>query len=424
MTWTEFTAVILCGYGEALYPLVDEGESCKALLPICTRPMLSYPLRWLERACIQTILIACHQESLAAITAYVKAWEKASTGTCKITVEAVSSIDETVGTADVVHDLADKIQTDFIVLGCDFVSSRPAAAFLDLHRRRDATVTALLYEADGDIYKDSEHELIGLSPQRDQLLYLRNLDDVEDDVVSVRMSLLWKHPRLVLSTRVRSAHVFVCKHAILTHLRHMKKLEGEHSRDDMTSFKDDFFPLLIKAQTSGAVRKQLQLHSTVLVAAHVYAKNEQDSFVLRAETLPLYMEANRHYAKLEPAEARVPASTTLVNGTLGSSVTLDSLIGEHSSAGERTYIKQGSVVGNHVRIGRGVRITACVVADYVSIGENCVLEATVIGRSATIGAKSNLKSCRVGGNVTVAGGTGARNEVFVQSDLVHAIDPI
>ena len=45
----EFQVVIYCGQGTRLYPLTDKETSPKALLPMVGRPLIHYPLEWIER---------------------------------------------------------------------------------------------------------------------------------------------------------------------------------------------------------------------------------------------------------------------------------------------------------------------------------------------------------------------------------------
>lgn len=47
---TDLQAIILCGSGHRLNPLVDEEKLPKCMLPIANRPMLYYPLTWLLQA--------------------------------------------------------------------------------------------------------------------------------------------------------------------------------------------------------------------------------------------------------------------------------------------------------------------------------------------------------------------------------------
>ena len=119
----EFTAIILAGYGGSLYPLTEPENVPKALLPIANKPMISYPLTWLEQAGITTVIIVCQEEAESKISHWVKnGWK----GSGRPSVVAVSSEDEAVGSADALRDIKDKIKTDFIVISCDSILEMPA----------------------------------------------------------------------------------------------------------------------------------------------------------------------------------------------------------------------------------------------------------------------------------------------------------
>ncbi|KAJ3476856.1 hypothetical protein NLI96_g10873 [Meripilus lineatus] len=56
LTPPEFMAVLIAGFGNELSPLTSkgsEGPSPKALLPVANKPMLDYPLAWLESSGIR-----------------------------------------------------------------------------------------------------------------------------------------------------------------------------------------------------------------------------------------------------------------------------------------------------------------------------------------------------------------------------------
>ncbi|RIB22330.1 hypothetical protein C2G38_2140238 [Gigaspora rosea] len=44
--YSEFQAIVLAGYGHRLYPLSEDNNLPKALLPLANKPMLYYVLDW------------------------------------------------------------------------------------------------------------------------------------------------------------------------------------------------------------------------------------------------------------------------------------------------------------------------------------------------------------------------------------------
>lgn len=150
-----FQAVILCGPGTSLHPFTDALDLPKALLPIANKPMLHYPLEWCEKAgfdcmyplcssivgrvafcCMTTpanfypfpsflaILVLTLTEHLVPIQSYIRS----RTFPAAIQVEAPSSLDENLGTADVLRLAYNHgwIAGDFVVLPCDLVTDLEA----------------------------------------------------------------------------------------------------------------------------------------------------------------------------------------------------------------------------------------------------------------------------------------------------------
>lgn len=54
---SDIQAVILCGPGHSLDPLIDEESTPKALLPIANKPLLYYPITWLQQSGVTGICI-------------------------------------------------------------------------------------------------------------------------------------------------------------------------------------------------------------------------------------------------------------------------------------------------------------------------------------------------------------------------------
>ncbi|KAJ3347724.1 hypothetical protein HDU91_006718, partial [Kappamyces sp. JEL0680] len=67
----EFIAIILCGYGARMYPLTEESNLPKALLPIANKPMISHALEWVEKTSISNVLVVCYPEAKAKISSHV-----------------------------------------------------------------------------------------------------------------------------------------------------------------------------------------------------------------------------------------------------------------------------------------------------------------------------------------------------------------
>jgi translation initiation factor eIF-2B subunit gamma len=124
-------AIILCGPGTSLYPFSKADDAPKALLPIANVPMIYYPLEWCQKATVRSITIVALNEHRPALESYLSSTKflnsAASKGLKKLdiplTLETPSSIDDSLGTADLLRILFKngKINGDFLVLPCDLV---------------------------------------------------------------------------------------------------------------------------------------------------------------------------------------------------------------------------------------------------------------------------------------------------------------
>jgi translation initiation factor eIF-2B subunit gamma len=157
----------------------------------------------------------------------------------------------------------------------------------------------------------------------------------------------------------------------------------------LVSIKNDLVPMLLECQhrktlveslgISGFQQdhqpdlfKKARLYSlsqpNVLPQVSCYAIVQRQGFTARANTVWSYAEINRTMVKNLPNE-KVPDTTEVspktqvlvfVNFKIGN----DSLIGHSTTIGERCSVKR-TVVGNHVKIGKGCKLINCVVMDYV-----------------------------------------------------------
>ncbi len=94
--------------------------------------------------------------------------------------------------------------------------------------------------------------------------------------------------------------------------------------------------------------------------------------LIRANSLAGYWELNRRFLRTLPPTPRMPdtANGTDEHPPISSSAQIspDSLIGEGTRVGDRASIKK-CVVGRHCHIGRGAKLTGCVLWDFVTVEE-------------------------------------------------------
>ncbi|KAI8094462.1 nucleotide-diphospho-sugar transferase [Thamnidium elegans] len=373
---SEFQAVVLAGYGSSnrLYPISEEDNLPKALLPVGNKPVISYTLEWLEKAGIHAIGNAPQK-----LSAYLRTY----TGNIHTQVVSVDEDDET---ADALRTIKDKI---------DPGSTESASKDDDL----------LPY--------------VGIDPTRNALVYkaIRS----EDDDFSMRMSLLNKFPRVRVHTDLQDAHLYIFKRWVIDMLV---------EKENITSISKDLIPLLVKCQyqkklvereeinkytstydnllanalslsttQSAEVDDELvdPIHSNFKSPIKTYVHVYRGGFCGRGNTTASYSELNRYATKQGASITRVPSSAEVAPRT---QVGNDSVIGEYTKIDERSSVKK-SCVGAHCVIGKNVKIANSVIMDHVVIGDNVKIDGCIICNNANIQEKSYMKDCDVAGGYIV-----------------------
>ncbi|KAG8713121.1 hypothetical protein FRC09_019068 [Ceratobasidium sp. 395] len=406
----EFQAVILAGHGANLQPLTNEvgGQTAsKALLPVGNRPMISHVLHWIE----DYVLVVCPSAHKPEISHHLHRSEYSN-----MQLDLVS-VDED----DLV--LTGTAQLDVIVLPCDFLPppSLSLTTLLNAFREDvdEPVAGVLLYErsVSGDGKDKGPKLTIGIDEATKTLLYVDGDDDDEDEL-EIHMGLTTEFPKTRFTARYIDSHVYVLRRSVLGALQ-------QHS--GLLSFREEVLPWLCKLgyrkskrERWGAALKPQDpylrlavLHTTAYIhrdpltgaitnaptspemptpyeddpstkdkaqvgrplrTAYV-AHRAKDGFAGRGNTVPGYMELNRQ--ALARLTTKQPGKSAPAHS--------DSLIPASVTVGERASIKR-SVIGEHCRIGKNVKITGCVVMDHVEIAE---------GRQCQIGERANLKECEL-----------------------------
>ncbi|KAF8929587.1 nucleotide-diphospho-sugar transferase [Dissophora ornata] len=432
----EFQAIIMAGYGNGLYPLTEENNMPKALLPVVNQPMISYQLAWLEDSGVSDVIVVSLNSGSKKLGHYL---DRVYEGQLHINLEVV---DDNTGTADALALIKDKIQTDFIVISCDLLTSLIPHQFLDVHRSEDPTVTALFFEPNkgeggpcGSSKVKEVTQYVGIDASNSQLVYLNNSDAMDSDEFSLRTSLLAKHPVTNISRLLQDAHLYVFKRWVIDLIAEVS------NKRTMASIKEHVLPLLVKSQhqrvladregVTKAVEAALSTHPSTqklaLSLSTTQAPETEDgkgrewkslvnckAFVLpkeiycgRANTIPNYFEINRYYTKITDKE-RNPGATSQVQTQVGA----DSLIGDDTKIGDRSSVKK-STIGSHITIGKNVKIVNSIVMDHAIIEDNVKIEGCIICSGSKVCEKSTLRDCEVGGGFRVEKETTARNEQLV-----------
>ncbi|KZT11063.1 UDP-3-O-glucosamine N-acyltransferase [Laetiporus sulphureus 93-53] len=255
----EFLAVVLAGFGNELLPLTGnygDEPSPKALLPIANKPMLEYPLVWIEQSVIRDVLLICPTAHRSALSNYVQSDASSAFPSLRIDLQTYDETQESsVGTCTILRHFSHRIQQDFVLLPCDFVSPPSFSLSKILNKFRTestydgAIATACFFESRKS-EKGSTTEEWGVLPSavpvvRDDrsgtLLYVDSPDDLDTngEELELRMSLLSRYPRARLSANLEDSHVYVCRRQVLDAL---------NEKPQFDSIREEFIPWLCKPQ--------------------------------------------------------------------------------------------------------------------------------------------------------------------------------
>ncbi|XP_065827922.1 translation initiation factor eIF2B subunit gamma-like isoform X2 [Oscarella lobularis] len=443
----EFQPVIMAaGRGSRMYPLTE--ATPKALLSVGNHPMIYYPVKMLEKAGFEEVIVVVLKSALSQIRYVLQEVYRTP-----ISVDFVSiPDDQDTGTADALRYVAPKLRgADVLVVSCDTITDVALHRLADVHRLRDATLTMLLGSNDSSqAEKDAvgtktkkrlaietgERDFVGLD--NDRVLFFSAQADLDEEVV-IRKSMLERFPSFTIYTRLVDAHLYLMKKWVVDFLGENKSL---------SSIKGELLPYLVRKQFVRTQKGMVNLdvsgmsnslekrpendvfnfanssHNSILQLAEqmstsgigqdiaggrnnvkCYAAVVKDGFCIRANTVPFYMEANRQIAKQTSVHS---TATIKPKSQVGS----DSLVGEGTSIGEKCSVKW-SIIGKHCVLSDKVKVSNCVIMDYVTIKEGCNLQQCIVCENAHVDEGCSLKDCQVAKGFTVKGKTDAKGEVLI-----------
>jgi hypothetical protein len=134
------------------------------------------------------------------------------------------------------------------------------------------------------------------------------------------------------------------------------------------------------------------------------APEPEPEYLLRANSLAGYWEINRRlvrslgaaYAAAGGAASGTPPPNPASDEIAATAqISPDSLVGEGSRVADRASIKK-CVVGRHCNIGKGAKLTGCVLWDWVTVEDNARIENAILCGNVRIGEKANIKDCEFG----------------------------
>lgn len=494
---TTMQAVIFCGPGHRLTPLVDDEVFPKCKLPIANRPMLSYPLSFLHAAGIKEVFIICPSSSGPSIQSFLDGRTTLEGGgdlmRAEIILEDSFDMDPPIsststssyemmlssggynGTLPALISIKKRLEGDFLVLPCDFITDLPLSTILESWKTRHhntgimsllstpfaanfsqqikedtSTVTGLsstttTTTASGSSsnpeplhrLSDDSGLLIGIDKVGgERATFWLQKDDIEDDRLSFPMAMLTRYPHISLRTDLIDLHFYIIRRSMLDDARLFpqsnnpitssnifSQLKGQPLMPPpcppLHSLREDLIPRLVKRQFGS--KDEYMFKVLIVDGANGANGSLQTSYCLRANTLSSWAEVNKQVVRRLGQTGERLLSQAAEIGKKSQIGQIDTMVGDHSVVGEKSSIKR-SCIGKMVRIGHSTKISNSVIMDNVIIGDNCKLEGCIVGPYSIIKGSTHLKDCDVGcGHVIVEEGTIAKGEMFTGAqDVSHS----
>ncbi|RCK62643.1 Translation initiation factor eIF-2B subunit gamma [Candida viswanathii] len=419
----EFTAVVVCGRGKALSPFsqVRSTGIPKALLPIANKPMVHYVLEWCLQANFGKVIVLADEEEddnkliQNSVKAFQEEYQKKENTPVQIDVLGYTCDNN----GSILHHLyklhQDKEQgrvlsKNFIILPCDMITNIPPQVIIEAYRNKQDSDLGLLiayknqldiedkkgkiFPRNYTIYSDND----AAGNNNPVLLDMYNPQDIEfHQALTIRTQMCWRYPASTISNKLLNSGIFIgsCKDIF------------EIFEEQKDKYTESYFAKRSLLKIVRDLSRRSWKHSNVKESVGLFIVPKQATF-FRCNNLPVLMEANRYFMKLQAMNKSTTQHPTKQDKTASAHVGNDSLVGESTELGEKTNVKK-SVIGSNCKIGRKNKITGCLILDNVEIGDDVTLENCIIGHDVIIQSKCKLTNCNVESTNEVVTGTHTKN---------------
>ncbi|KAH7950016.1 hypothetical protein HPB49_018421 [Dermacentor silvarum] len=425
----DFQAVVMAaGRGSRLTELLT-ADCFKYQLPVANLPMIYYPLRALKNAGFSEAIVVLPSSARARIDDSL-----ADRVGLRLDYEfvAASAGEEDLGTLQSLRQIVakGKIKKDVFVVGCDLVTDFDFTHVANLHRVRNATMTALLAPTSQSLRESPvpgtrgkpklERDLVGIEPGT-QRLVLFNAEADFEETVTVRRKVLKEHPVIDVRSDLVDAHVYLLNKWLLPYLL---------KDDGITTIKGELVPLLtshfqFRLQKKPVIlfffflsKRYAPLSGSDLLGVDLgdefnlgdtgtqknpircYAYVAEGAFLVRTNTVAGYMEANRQAHQLSKEIFPHVASGRF-----------DNIVADKVEFGEKSSVRH-CVLGQNCRIGAQAKVSDSVLLDGVMVGDGVSIQGCIVCGVQDIGSGAVLKNCIVAHKKNVASDAKHANEVL------------
>lgn len=418
--------VMAAGRGSRLAELMSP-DCPKYLLPIGNLPMIYYPLCALKRAGFRDAIVIVPSSAKYKIDETLS--EKVG---IRIDYVPIPASEDDIGTAESLRLIKDKLKKDVLVVSCDLVTDFNLARLAEFHRTNDATLTALFAPLSKSLKEQPvpgsrgkptlEKDIIGLEPKTNRLALFSAEADFEE-VVSVRRSVLQTHPVIDVSSDLTDAHAYVLSKWLLPWLvanKNIMTVKGElvplvtklqfradplkkttalMQGDDLPE--TSIFRFIPKPPELGTAERCYAMWQDEEVdPIRCFAVMADDNFLVRANTIAGYVEANRKVRQLD--------MTIFSQVSVGR---FDNVTGDQVALGEKANVRE-SIIGARCRIGAKASVQSSILMDDICVEDGASVMGSVLCGMLEVGRGTQLQNCIVCHKKSLPSGVRHSNEVL------------
>lgn len=427
----DFQAVVMAaGRGSRLTELLT-ADCLKYQLPVGNLPMIYYPLRALKNAGFSEAIVVLPSSARARVDDSLP--DRVG---LRIDYEFVTSGEDDLGTLQSLRQilLKGKLKKDVFIVGCDLVTDFDFTLVANLHRVRNATLTALLAPMSQSLRESAipgargkpklERDLVGVEPETRRLVLFNAEADFEE-TVAVRRKVLEEHPFVDVRSDLIDAHVYLLKKWLFPYLQ---------KDENITTVKGELVPFLTRYQFKNAPKQtedvvdgeetetdifryapsQESEHLGINVGDDVYIRDTgshknpircyayvaEGSFLVRTNTVAGYMEANRQVHRLNKEIFPHVAAGRF-----------DNIVADKVEFGEKSSVRH-CVLGPNCQIGAQAKVSDSVLLDGVTVKDGANIQGCIVCGAQEIGSGAVLKNCVVAHKKNVPAEAKHSNEVL------------
>ncbi|KAH8583381.1 eukaryotic initiation factor-2B [Cryptosporidium sp. chipmunk genotype I] len=447
---SEFKGVVFAGgSGRMLGPLTKNVS--KAMIPVCNKPMIWYPISNLIQHRIRDICIFCEEEFENSIRNYIsetfsndkiiKRFEFEESYKQNIKVIGLKEDEcslESSGTWSILSEHGRDFlrDSDFFVLTCDIIGPLDLLGLANKHRLSQAVCTVLLIENPDlskiknagkqnsntnnqaqansiggisvDLQKDKNKSIFVLDEKEEVILSMKDFYSAkqENEVFELSKLQLFWHPNVSLRTDLIDLHVYLFKSSIFKILEiasGSRKISTiEYPEDGIESIRLELLPFLAKNQhVPGSElwgRSKFDCHH--FLDDEITISNDSSVKFTKIDLPPKIEGTSVSYflQKLPENSSRVNTVMALHECNLAatSPANLPAWLVEEHSIG--TSVGKEVIIGQKCNIGKNVQLRRCVIGSNVEIGDGSKIVNCVILDNAKIGSKCTIQNSVIGGH--------------------------